>query len=99
MQQDFFAELCKTLHFGYLQAPATSVSGGYMHKMYKLTTEQGTYAVKLLNPSVMRRADVFDHLHLAEALEQELQNAGILLLPAKVCEIIAPLVGAGRFPY
>ena len=84
MQQDFFAELCKTLHFGNLQAPATSVSGGYMHKMYKLTAEQGTYAVKLLNPSVMRRADVFDNLHLAEALKQELQNAGILLVPANI---------------
>ena len=82
MQQEFFTDVCKALHLGALQAPVTAVSGGYMHKMYKMTAEQGTYAVKLLNPSVMRRADVFCNLHLAETLEQELQNAGISIVPA-----------------
>lgn len=82
MQQEFFTDVCKALHLGALQAPVTAVSGGYMHKMYKMTAEQGTYAVKLLNPSVMQRAEVFCNLHLAEALEQELQNSGISIVPA-----------------
>lgn len=82
MQQEFFTDICKTLHLGALQAPVTAVSGGYMHKMYKITTAQGAYAVKLLNPSVMQRPDVFRNLHLAETLEQELQNAGIPIVPA-----------------
>lgn len=82
MQQDFFTDICKTLSLGELQTPVTTVSGGFMHKMYKMETAQGAYAVKLLNPSVMQRSDVFRNLHLAEALEQELQNTHIPIVPA-----------------
>ena len=84
MQQDFFTDICKTLSLGKLKAPVTAVSGGYMHKMYRMETAQGTYAVKLLNPSVMQRPDVFCNLHLAESLEQELQNAHIPIVPANI---------------
>ena len=31
------------------------LSGGFMHKMYKISTQQGTFALKLLNPFVMQR--------------------------------------------
>lgn len=82
MQQDFFTDICKTLSLGELRAPVTAVSGGFMHKMYRMETAQGAYAVKLLNPSVMQRSDVFRNLHLAESLEQELQNAQIPIVPA-----------------
>ena len=84
MQQDFFINICKTLSLGKLQTPVTAVSGGYMHKMYRMETAQDTYAVKLLNPSVMQRPDVFRNLHLAESLEQELQNAHIPIVPAHI---------------
>lgn len=84
MQQDFFINICKTLSLGELQTSVTAVSGGYMHKMYRMETAQDTYAVKLLNPSVMQRPDVFRNLHLAESLEQELQNAHIQIVPANI---------------
>lgn len=84
MQQDFFINICKTLSLGELQTSVTAVSGGYMHKMYRMETAQDTYAVKLLNPSVMQRPDVFRNLHLAESLEQELQNAHIPIVPANI---------------
>lgn len=84
MQPDFFIDICKTLSLGELQTPVVAVSGGYMHKMYRMETAQGTYAVKLLNPSVMQRPDVFRNLHLAEILEQELQNAHIPIVPANI---------------
>lgn len=82
MNQEFFTEICENLYLGELQSPASAVSGGYMHKMYRIHTAQGAYAVKLLNPSVMRRTDVFDNLRLAETLERELQKAHIPMIPA-----------------
>lgn len=34
---------------GAVISPVKSVSGGFMHRMYKVTTDCGTYAVKHLN--------------------------------------------------
>ena len=36
-----------------LKQPPLRLSGGLMHKMYKLETDQGIYALKLLNPFIM----------------------------------------------
>ena len=96
MQQDFFINICKTLSLGELQTPVTAVSGGYMHKMYRMETAQDTYAVKLLNPSVIQRPDVFRNLHLAESLEQELQNAHIPIVPANIYNIFLFLMLGSR---
>ena len=58
------------------------VSGGLMHKMYKVQTERGTFAVKCLNPDIMKRPGVFDNYARAEALETILDNNGIPIVPA-----------------
>ena len=39
-----------------LKQPPLRLSGGLMHKMYKLETDQGIYALKLLNPFIMQRS-------------------------------------------
>ena len=38
-------------------APAAPVSGGFMHRMYKVDTAAGSYAVKHLNLEVMKRPE------------------------------------------
>lgn len=45
------------------------LKGGYIHKMYKIETEQGTYALKLLNKYVMQRKTAMDNYAKAEQLE------------------------------
>lgn len=40
-----------------LNQPPLRLSGGLMHKMYKLETDQGIYTLKLLNPFIMQRKD------------------------------------------
>lgn len=45
------------------------LSGGFMHKMYKISTQQGTFALKLLNPSVMQRETAMDNFAKAERIE------------------------------
>lgn len=84
MDQEFFTKICAELHLGESRMPAAAVSGGYMHKMYRLVTTKGIYAVKLLNPSVMQRSDVFKNLHLAEELEETLSQAKIPIIPANI---------------
>lgn len=56
--------------------------GGYMHKMYCLMTSKGKYAVKLLNPEIMKRPDVFKNYQIAERLERTLEEKGLPVVSA-----------------
>lgn len=58
------------------------VYGGYMHKLYRLQTTSGVYAVKLLNPEIMKRPAVFDNYAVAENLEDILQKNGLPVVTA-----------------
>lgn len=60
----------------------TRLNGGLMHKMYKINTEQGTYALKLLNPFVMQRETAMENYAKAEQIEMLLEKQGIPILPA-----------------
>ena len=42
------------------------LSGGFMHKIYKINTQQGTFVLKLLNPFVMQRETSMDNFAKAE---------------------------------
>lgn len=58
------------------------LNGGFMHKMYKLETEQGTYVLKLLNPFVMQRDTAMKNYAKAEQLESLLEQRNVPILPA-----------------
>lgn len=58
------------------------LSGGFMHKMYKIDTQQGTFALKLLNPFVMQRETAMDNFAKAERIEFLLEQQGVPILPA-----------------
>lgn len=65
-----------------LQDKPICLNGGFMHKMYKINTEQGTYALKLLNPFVMQRETAMENYAKAEQIEMLLEKQGIPILPA-----------------
>ena len=48
------------------------VSGGLMHRMYRVETDGGKYAVKHLNPIIMKRPDALANYAKAEKLEETL---------------------------
>ncbi|MDR1688900.1 MAG: phosphotransferase [Clostridiales bacterium] len=77
-----FENIADNLNLGTVTAPVQRVSGGYMHKMYRLETSRGKFAVKLLNPVIMTRPDVFENYAAAESLEKKLQGNGIPVVPA-----------------
>lgn len=65
-----------------LKGEPVSLNGGFMHKMYKIETEQGTYALKLLNPFVMQRETAMANYTNAEQIEVLLEQQDIRILPA-----------------
>ena len=79
-----FERICAELNLGELTAPPLQLSGGYTHRMFRLDTTTGRYAVKLLNPEIMQRPDAADNYRTAEACEALLEAAGLPILPALV---------------
>ena len=79
-----FDRLCAELSLGAMTAPPLRLHGGFTHRMFRLRTERGDYAVKLLNPEIMQRPDALDNYRTAEGFEALLEAAGLPILPAKV---------------
>lgn len=79
---ELFEKICRQLALGELLGPPEALSGGFMHKMYSLETERGKYALKLLNPHIMKRNSAMANYRQAEQLERMLEDGGIPILPA-----------------
>ena len=80
--QNLITQLFETLSLGKETTPITPVSGGFMHRMYKVCTENHTYAVKHLNPEIIKRPEAMDNYKKAERLEAILEEGGIPIVPA-----------------
>ena len=59
-------KLIDNLDLGVIQKEITRVSGGLLNRMYKVTTSKGTYAIKYLNPEVMKRPNAINNHIFAE---------------------------------
>lgn len=75
-------EICEALSLGSMLKEPEPLHGGYTHRMFDLTTDRGRYAVKLLNPEIMQRADAQENYRRAGRLEARLAEAGLPILPA-----------------
>ena len=76
------SQLFEILSLGTVTASITPVSGGFMHRMYKVCTQNHTYAVKHLNPEIMKRPIAKENYKKAEKLEAILEGEGIPIVPA-----------------
>lgn len=76
------AKLMTACGLGTILYPVEAVSGGFLHRMYKVTTDCGIYAVKHLNPEIMGRAGVFENYARAEKIERMIEKEGIPIVPA-----------------
>lgn len=61
------------------------VYGGLLHKMYKVKSSSGDYAVKAFNPKVMERKGVFDNLIFAEEIARVAYENDAPSVPA-ICD-------------
>jgi len=60
----------------------TKLTGGLMHKMFKVETDKGTYAIKILNPEVMSRSDAYNNFIISETISNLAKNNGIVVSSA-----------------
>ena len=77
-------QLFEKLLLGQVTSPISPVSGGFMHRMYKVYTQNHTYAVKHLNPEIMKRPAAMSNYKKAERLEAILESADIPIVPALI---------------
>ena len=82
MTENTIARLFESCGLGEVLPPVLPVQGGFMHRMFRVNTAGGSYAVKHLNPDIMKRPGVMNNYRRAEELEQVLEDAGIPVVPA-----------------
>ena len=84
---------------GTIEEEMIPVSGGFMHKMYKVRTTSGTYAVKSLNPEIMSRPDALKNYAEAEKLERILEDNSLPVVAALSFDDKKMMELGGRFYY
>ena len=62
------ARLLESLGLGAAVAPPAPVSGGLVHRMFRVVTDRGVYAVKALNPEVTARPGALQNIRDAEEI-------------------------------
>ena len=76
--------LINKLELGKLIDEPDRVMGGLLNRMYKVTTSNGIYAIKHLNPEVMKRENAKKNHILAEKIANMAKKNTINCLPAKI---------------
>ena len=84
MIENLLVKLVHMCDLGKIIADVESVSGGLMHRMYKVITDSGIYAVKHLNAEIMKRPEAHENYARAEKIEAMLENNNIPIVPAMV---------------
>lgn len=67
---------------GSVRFPISPVSGGFLHRMFRVDTEKGSFALKQLDPKIMSRPGALENFRTAERLESVLEEAEIPIVPA-----------------
>ncbi len=82
--EEVLENLIRRCGLGKIMADVEPVTGGLMHRIYKVTTDSGVYAVKHLNAEIMKRPDVHANFARAEKIEGILESSDIPIVPAMV---------------
>ncbi|WP_339320022.1 aminoglycoside phosphotransferase family protein [Paenibacillus sp. FSL R10-2734] len=79
-----FEMLCAKYELGHLKNEPEQVTGGLLHRMYRLQTDKALYAVKALNPQIMQRDTAMYNYTLSEKVANMAYQNGINAVPAIV---------------
>lgn len=80
-----FKNFCIDHHLGSV-IHVSKLSGGLMHKMFKVETDKGTYAIKVLNPEVISRTDAYHNFIISEKISNLAKEHGIPVSSALLLE-------------
>ena len=69
---------------GEVTAAIKPVSGGFLHRMYRVEIPEGVFAVKYLNPEIMARPTAAGNFARAEEIERIFEEHGLPIVPALI---------------
>lgn len=69
--------IADNLQLGQVLEKPVQVTGGFMHRMFKVVTESGRYIIKLLNPNIMKRPTAMGNYKIADDIEEILKQNNI----------------------
>ncbi|WEG12237.1 phosphotransferase [Pullulanibacillus sp. KACC 23026] len=76
-------KLCIESRLGEIVGVPIPISGGLLHKMYAVETNDGKYAIKILNPQIMIRPDAMNNYINSERIAK-LVSKKVPAAPAKI---------------
>ncbi len=82
LSDDTTREICSWLDLGLPLGTASPVPGGLLHHMWRLETTTGVWAVKDLNPEIIRRPGIADVYRESERIARHVAAAGLPAIPA-----------------
>lgn len=66
MTLEIASTICKEYNLGTLASSPTKVSGGLIHKIWKIETEKGNFAIKEINSEIAARPGVIENINQCE---------------------------------
>ena len=66
--------LCTEYNLGNVTSKPAMITGGLLHKMYRVVTDKGEYAVKALNPDIMQRPAAMRNMVNSERISHALKK-------------------------
>lgn len=83
MNQEHLIEICKTLQLGLPIGSATSVHGGLSHRMWRIDTNDASYAIKQLSHSIdLQNEAIKKNYELSEQVAAHFSEQGIRAVSA-----------------
>ncbi|GAC1399394.1 MAG: aminoglycoside phosphotransferase family protein [Ktedonobacteraceae bacterium] len=71
------ARLCTLFMLGEPISDVQAVQGGMLHRVWRLATTRGIFAVKQLNSAIMRKVGIRDVYQLTERIAKAIANRGV----------------------
>jgi thiamine kinase-like enzyme len=78
--------LCTRCSLGNPLQEPQAVSGGLLHRVWRLDTTQGTFALKQLNAAIMQKLHIHDSYRLSEHIAAAMAAQGIPAVVALSCD-------------
>src|SRR5689334_7039204 len=82
LKQSIIDQLCTIYDLGTPPGVPLPVRSGLLHRIWRLTTTRGTFAIKQLNPAIMRKPGIHDTYRLTECIAADLSAQGIPAIAA-----------------
>ena len=76
MEIELIKQFCKNNNLGDIKN-IKKLTGGLMHKMFKVETDKEIYAIKILNPEVMKRETAYNNFVISETISNLAKEKGI----------------------